>query len=66
MPAASRSATTPRNRLPLTPAVTTVRRGSHRPRQAAGLETPKPTAVRPADGVSLLSSARGVRLDRVR
>ena len=68
MPASSgnrRTARTSRH-LPLTPAVTTVRRGSHRPSAAVGVEAPQSTAPIPPTGLSLISSARGVRLSRNR
>ena len=54
------------SRLPLTPSVTTVRRGSHRPRAAVVIDAPKAASSTPAADLSLLRSARGVRLDRSR
>ena len=53
-----------RQRLSVTPAVTTVRRGSHRPAvaPATATGTVPPVASRPAAGLGLISSARGVRL----
>ena len=66
MPAAPGTPRTSRpSRLPLTPSVTTVRRGSHRPRAAVVTDAPQTAAARDA-GLGLLRSARGVRLDRAR
>ena len=59
-PGKSRTSRSSHQHLPLTPAVTTVRRGSHRSAAAA----PSPVAPRPVAGVPLLRSARGVRLSR--
>ena len=61
-PGNSRTGRTSRQHLPLTPAVTTVRRGGHRPVVVSAPETPQPVASGPAVGLSLISSARGVRL----
>lgn len=69
MPASSenrRSSRASRQRLSVTPAVTTVRRGSHRPGPVASVEPAQPLAPAPTVGVSLMSSARGVRLSRNR
>ena len=63
-PGTSRTSRSSHQHLPLTPAVTTVRRGSHRPATASAAAAPSPVAPRPVAGVQLLSSARGVRLSR--
>ncbi len=68
MPASSGNSRAPRasrQRLSLTPAVTPVRRGSHRSATIDAAPAPSPVAPRPS-GVELLSSARGVRLSRGR
>ncbi len=65
MPASSENRRTARNsrqRLSLSPAVTTMRRGSHRPAVAAATKVAQPIDAVAAAGVSLMSSARGVRL----
>ncbi len=65
MPASSenrRSARNSRQRLFLSPAVTTMRRGGHRPAVAPAAPTAQPVDAVPATGVTLVSSARGVRL----
>ncbi len=65
MPASSENRRTARNsrqRLFLSPAVTTMRRGSHRPVVAAATTAAQPIGAQAAVGVSLMPSARGVRL----
>ena len=65
MPASSenrRSTRNTRQRLSVSPAVTTVRRGSHRPAVAPATAAAQPVDAVPTAGVSLMSSARGVRL----
>lgn len=68
MPAPSRSPRSSRPsraRLSVTPSVTGVRRGSHRATIAGTVETRRSETATSA-GLTLLSSARGVRLNRAR
>lgn len=57
-----RSSRSPRRRLFLSPAVTTMRRGSHRPAVAPAASGAQSIDATPAAGVNLITSARGVRL----
>lgn len=72
MPASSGNRSTARasrRRLSVIPSVTSVRRGSHRSVVATPVEPVQPAtqAAAPAPaGLSLISSARGVRLSRGR
>ena len=64
MPASSgnRTARNSRQRLSLSPSVTTMRRGSHRSLAAPAATASASNDAIPAAGLSLMSSARGVRL----
>ena len=69
MPASSQNRPTsgnPRQRLPLTPAVTTLRRGGHRSTAPAATAVTESIPSHPGARLSLISSARGVRLSRER